>query len=52
MEGMAVTVKNGGYRDQFPQLMEEMAVTMKNGGHIDKWRLPCKMAVTVTNSID
>ena len=40
------------YRDRFLLLIEEMAVTMKNGGHIDKWRLPCKMAVTMTDSID
>ena len=41
-----------GYRDRFPRLIEEMAVIMTNGGHIDKWRLPCQMAVTVTDSLD
>ena len=40
------------YRDRFRRLIEEMAVTMTNGGHIDKWRLPFKMAVTLTDSID
>ena len=40
------------YRDQFRRLIEEMAVIMTNGGHIDKWRLPCQMAVTVTDSLD
>ena len=41
-----------GYRDRFPRLIEEMAVIITNGGHIDKWRLPCQMAVTVTDSLD
>ena len=40
------------YRDRFPRLIEEMAVIMKNGGHMEKWRLPCQMAVTVTDSLD
>ena len=41
-----------GYRDRLPRLIEEMAVIITNGGHIDKWRLPCQMAVTVTDSLD